>query len=57
MSIDNHAAWLGEAHFCHFRHFCGTEKIKKISGTEKIIGANKRTNCLTLKNVESKTTF
>jgi hypothetical protein len=20
MSIDNHAAWLGEAHFCHFRY-------------------------------------
>ena len=26
MSIDNHAAWLGEAHFCHFRDFCGTKK-------------------------------
>ena len=24
MSIDHHAAWLGEAHFCHFRYFCGT---------------------------------
>ena len=46
MSIDNHAAWLGEAHFCHFCHFCGTEKI---------IGANKQTNeqCLTLKQLTS----
>ena len=24
MSIDNHAAWLGEAPFCYFRYFCGT---------------------------------
>jgi hypothetical protein len=21
---DNHAAWPGEAHFCHFRYFSGT---------------------------------
>ena len=26
MPIVNHAAWLGEAHFCHFRYFCGTKK-------------------------------
>ena len=26
MSIDNHAAWLGEAHFCDFCDFCGTLK-------------------------------
>ena len=30
MSIDNHAAWLGEAHFCHFCDFCGT--LKKMCG-------------------------
>ena len=55
MSIDNHAAWLGKAHFCHFCHFCGTEKIKKFSGTEKNIGANKQTNeqCLFLKQLTS----
>ena len=57
MSIDNHAAWLGEAHFCHFRHLAspkaptvgsaGLKKSKKSAGPKKSLArTNKRTNSM-----------